>query len=124
MKTTLIAASSVTALLIALSAPAAQAAQYFGQPHEVWQRHAAMQDAGIDARQANQRQRVARGARSGDLTGGELQALGAGQRTIRAQEHEFQSDGVLTLDERRALREDLRIANRYIQQGRHDDERH
>lgn len=194
MKTKLIAASSVTALLIALSAPAAQAGQYgaginerqhhqqhriaqgvrngeltareagrlereqarihaeerryradgvlsaaerrdlhqdmnrasrhiYEQKHDAQQRHTATQDPGIDARQANQRQRIVRGARSGDLTGAELQALGAEQQAIREQEREYQSDGVLTHDERRELREDLRIANRNIQEERHDGER-
>jgi hypothetical protein len=89
-------------LLVALSAPAARAG-YFGE--------------GPNQRQHHEPHRIAQ-----EGCGGEPK--GARQATIRDQVWECRSDGVLTDDERRALREDLRIASRNIQKiGQEDEQR-
>lgn len=83
----------------------------------------AVRDPGVNARQADQRERIQQGIRSGELTRGEARQLGAEQRNIRQEERQYKSDGVLTGDERKDLRQDLRAASKDIYNEKHDAER-
>lgn len=80
-------------------------------------------DPGVNARQANQHERIGQGIRSGELTRSEARQLGAEQRAIRQEERQYKSDGVLTGEERKDLRQDLRAASRDIYSEKHDAER-
>lgn len=76
----------------------------------------------VDRREANQRDRIAQGARSGELTRGETRSLIAEQRTIRQEERAYKADGTVTREERRGLRQDLNAASRHIYDEKHDAE--
>jgi hypothetical protein len=82
-----------------------------------------VRDPGVNARQADQRERIQQGIRSGELTRGEARQLVAEQRNIRQEERQYKSDGVLTGDERKDLRQDLRAASKDIYTEKHDAER-
>jgi len=84
---------------------------------------AAVRDPGVNARQANQRDRIQQGIRSGELTRGEARQLGAEQRAIRQEERQYKSDGVLTRAERKDLQQDLNAASKDIYSEKHDAER-
>jgi len=83
---------------------------------------AAVRDPGVNARQHNQRDRVAQGVRSGELTKDEAQGLRAESRSIRQEERQYKSDGMLTKDERKDLHQDLNAASRNIYGEKHDAE--
>jgi len=83
----------------------------------------AVRDPGVNARQADQRERIQQGIRSGELTRGEARQLGAEQRTIRQEERQYKSDGVLTRAERKDLQQDLNVASKDIYNEKHDAER-
>lgn len=83
----------------------------------------ATRDPGVNARQANQRERIEQGVRSGELTRSEARQLGTEQRAIRQEERQYKSDGVLTKDERKDLQQDLNVASRDIASQKHDAER-
>lgn len=74
----------------------------------------------IDRMQAQQRQRIQQGVRSGDLTQREAQRLRAEQRMIRREERAYLADGRLSRGERRDLYGDLRSANQHIYNQTHD----
>jgi hypothetical protein len=82
----------------------------------------AVGDPGVNARQHNQRDRIAQGVRSGELTKSETKGLLQEQRSIRQEERAYKSDGVLTRDERRDLHQDLTQASRNIYNEKHDGE--
>lgn len=69
------------------------------------------------------RQRIRRGVRSGQITRDEAQVLREQQRQIRAQRRVYRSDGTLSRDERRDIRQDRRQQDRLIRQARHNDVR-
>ncbi len=79
-------------------------------------------DPGVNQRQHNQQQRIQQGVQSGELTRGETRRLQAEQRGIRQEERQYKSDGVLTRDERKDLRQDLNLASRSIYSEKHDAE--
>lgn len=83
----------------------------------------AVRDPGVNARQADQRERIQQGVRSGELTRGEARQLGAEQRNIRQEERQYKSDGVLTKTERKDLQQDLNVASKDIYNEKHDAER-
>ena len=58
---------------------------------------AGIRDRGVNARQRNQRGRLAEGVRSGELTKSEAKGLEKEERNIRVEERQFKSDGKLTL---------------------------
>ncbi|MEP7273958.1 MAG: hypothetical protein ABI882_20825 [Acidobacteriota bacterium] len=74
----------------------------------------------INERQGNERQRITRGVRSGELTRWETARLGREQRSIRVDEREARSDGEFTGAERREIREDLNDASRHIYRAKHN----
>lgn len=95
----------------------------YRQKHDAQQRPAAaVRDPGVNARQHNQHDRIAQGVRSGSLTKDEAQGLRTEQRSIRQEERQYKSDGVLTRDERKDLHQDLNTASRNIYSEKHDAE--
>jgi hypothetical protein len=79
-----------------------------------------VRDPAVNARQHNQHERIAQGVRSGALTQDEAKALRTEQRSIRQEERQYKSDGILARDERRDLHQDLRAASRDIYSEKHD----
>lgn len=74
----------------------------------------------VDARQADQAQRIQRGVVSGELTGREARALIHQQREIARLERRFEADGVLGRHERQVLRGLQAQASRRIAVQKHD----
>ncbi len=93
----------------------------YNQKHDEQSRPpAAVRDPGVNARQHNQHDRIAQGVRSGELTRDEAKGLRAEQRSIRQEERQYKSDGILTKDERKDLHQDLNAASRNIYNEKHD----
>ena len=69
------------------------------------------------------RQRVRRGVRSGQITREEARAIRAREQQIRAERRGYRSDGTITREERREIRRDEREQDRYIRSQRRDDDR-
>lgn len=80
-------------------------------------------DPSIDRRENHERQRIAQGIRSGELTQHEAQRLIGEQRMIRQEERLYKSDGVVTPWERRDLQRDLDVASQHIYDQTHDAQR-
>lgn len=79
--------------------------------------------ASIDQRQQQQRERIAQGIRSGELTRAEANRLMAEQREVRREERAYRADGVLTHAERAELHRELNEASRHIYNETHDAQR-
>jgi CRISPR/Cas system-associated endoribonuclease Cas2 len=95
----------------------------YNQKHDGQSRPpAAVRDPKVNARQHHQQDRIAQGVRSGELTKGEAQGLRAERRSIRQEERQYKSDGILTKDERKDLHQDLNVASRNIYNEKHDAE--
>jgi hypothetical protein len=95
----------------------------YNQKHDGQSRPpAAVRDPGVNARQRNQHDRIAQGVRSGELTRDEANALRTRERSIRQEERQYKSDGILTRDERKDLHQDLSGASRSIYSEKHDAE--
>ena len=77
-------------------------------------------DPRVDRAQAQQRERIAQGIRSGQLTRAETDRLMAEQRSIQAEERRYRADGVLTRAERADLYGDLNAASQHIYNETHD----
>lgn len=105
-----IAAACASLLLLGVSAVSAQPA-YSGTPR-------------IDQRQAQQQQRIVRGARSGELTRHETRRLEHQQANIRRMERRARADGVVTRSERREIRRAQQRASRSIANQKHDRQRY
>lgn len=71
-------------------------------------------------RQQTQRARIKQGVRSGELTRAEAANLRQGQREIRQEKREARADGVVTPEERREIRQDVRQENRKIFRKKHN----
>lgn len=69
------------------------------------------------------RQRIRRGIRSGQITRDEAREIRERERQIRAERRGYRSDGTITREERREIRRDEREQDRYIRQQRRDDDR-
>jgi len=69
------------------------------------------------------RQRVRRGVRSGQITRDEARDIRERERRIRAERRGYRSDGRITREERREIRRDERDQDRYIRGQRRDDDR-
>ncbi len=83
----------------------------------------AMRDPGVNQRQRNEQNRIAQGARSGELTRNEAKGLRSEQRDIRQEERAYKSDGKLTRDERQDLHQDQNVASRNIYAEKHDNDK-
>lgn len=69
------------------------------------------------------RQRIRRGIRSGQITRDEARQIRERERALRQERRTYRSDGTLTRDERREIRRDEREQDRYIRSQRRDDDR-
>lgn len=86
------------------------------------ERRERLRDPGVNHRQFNQHERIEQGIRSGQLTQGEAKQLATEQHSIRQEERQYKSDGVLTKDERKDLHQDLNAASKDIYNEKHDAE--
>jgi len=77
-------------------------------------------EAGVNGREHRQRERIQQGIRTGDLTAPEAARLFAQQARIRAEEHRYRRDGVVTPRERADLQRDLNRTSRSIHRQRSD----
>ncbi|HEX7176251.1 MAG TPA: hypothetical protein VF240_13395 [Pyrinomonadaceae bacterium] len=73
--------------------------------------------------QRNDRQRIRRGVRSGEITRDEARVLRERQRQNRTERRGYRSDGTITREERRDIRRDERQHDRQIRRARHNDDR-
>lgn len=96
---------------------------YRGPAHEGQYRPAAGGDRAIEARQAQQRERIREGVRSGRLTASEARELGREQRRIEGLERSFLADGHLSPAELQVLDRQLDQANRNLYAENHDRQR-
>lgn len=76
--------------------------------------------AEVDARQAQQQERIKEGWQNGDLTHPEYHALLSEQQYIRSMERDFMSDGFLSPFELQKLDNTLDMADRNIRAEKHD----
>ena len=74
----------------------------------------------LDAREHNQRERIAQGLRSGELTRPEARRLIAGERRLHRHERYANSDGVVTRGERIRLQQNANRISRRIYRQKHD----
>lgn len=69
------------------------------------------------------RQRIRRGIRSGQITRDEARLIRERERQLRTERRGYRADGTLTGAERQEIRRDEREQDRYIRNQRRDDER-
>jgi hypothetical protein len=81
---------------------------------------AGTRDPGVNARQANHRERIHQGVRSGELTRRETRNAAEDQRDIRQLERAYKSDGKLTGRERADLHHEQNQASRALYRNKHD----
>lgn len=74
----------------------------------------------VDAREANQRQRIAQGVRTGELTRPETRRLAAGEVRLRRAERRAKCDGVVTRAERIRLHRRADRMSARIWRQKHD----
>lgn len=74
----------------------------------------------VNARQAEQRERIDNGVASGELTRREATVLRAQQAHVRQEEREAKADGVVTRRERRHLQRELDRSSATIHDQKHD----
>jgi hypothetical protein len=82
---------------------------------------AAMADTPVlDQREANQRERIMQGAKSGELTRPEAHRLARGEKRLNRHEAIAKADGVVSSGERKQLRHEARRMNKRIYRQKHD----
>lgn len=74
----------------------------------------------LDAREQNQRERIAQGVRSGELTRPETRRLVRGEIRLHRHERIAKSDGIVTRGERIRLQRHANGMSRRIYQQKHD----
>jgi len=74
----------------------------------------------LDAREHNQRERIAQGVRSGELTRPETRRLIAGERRLHRHERYAKSDGIVTRGERIRLQRNTNRMSHRIYCQKHD----
>jgi uncharacterized membrane protein YebE (DUF533 family) len=74
----------------------------------------------LNARQHNERARIAQGVRSGELTRAETARLVHGQRQLRRMENRARADGEVTAAERARLQRAASVQSRRIFVQKHD----
>ncbi len=77
---------------------------------------------GLDAREQNQRERIAQGVRSGELTRPETRRLVRGEVRLHRHERIAKSDGVVTGAERMRLQRNANRMSKRIYVQKHDAE--
>jgi hypothetical protein len=75
---------------------------------------------GLDAREQNQRERIAQGVRSGELTRPETQRLVRGEVRLHRHERIAKADGVVTGAERLRLQKNANRMSKRIYVQKHD----
>src|SRR5215471_12404261 len=73
-----------------------------------------------DARQHNQRERIANGVANGELTMRETRRLAAGQQHLNRVERRAKADGVVTARERAHMQHEENQQSRRIYRQKHD----
>jgi hypothetical protein len=74
----------------------------------------------VRQRQTNQQKRVGRGARQGRLTASETIKLEKDQKKIQQEKQEAKSDGSVTKEERKEIRQDQNKASNQIYRAKHN----
>jgi hypothetical protein len=82
--------------------------------------YAAAETPVIDARQANQRERIAQGVKSGELTRPETRRLVRGEVRLHRHEARAEADGVVTRRERAHLNREAQHMSQRIYRQKHD----
>ncbi len=75
---------------------------------------------GIDARQANQQQRINQGVATGQLTPREANNLQRGQNRVQRMENRAKADGVVTAGERARIQRTQNVESRKIYTKKHN----
>jgi hypothetical protein len=75
---------------------------------------------GIDQREENQKRRIKRGVKSGELTKHETKKLAKEEKEIRKDEKEAKADGTVTKEERKEIRKEQKKASKDIYKQKHD----
>ncbi len=68
-----------------------------------------------------ERKRIAQGVKSGELTKAETANLAKSQRAIRKEKKAAKADGVVTKEERKAIRKDKKQQSRKIARKKHNN---
>jgi ribosome recycling factor len=76
---------------------------------------------GAEASGHRQRARIRQGVRSGELSHDEARTLRSEQKSIHDQAQQARSDGQVSTEERKALRESRRTASEHIHELKHND---
>jgi len=74
----------------------------------------------LNQRQRNERARIKQGVNSGELNRAEAARLHTREAQIQQEKKAAKADGVVTPDERQAVRQDQRQASRAIYRQKHD----
>jgi hypothetical protein len=74
----------------------------------------------IDQREQNQKRRIKRGVKSGELTKHETKKLLKEEKEIRKDEKEAKADGTVTKEERKEIRREEKKASKDIYKQKHD----
>jgi len=74
----------------------------------------------VDQREANQRERIAAGVESGELTRPEAQRMAHAERNLHRHEAKAKADGVVTPKESHSLRHHARNVSQRIAVQKHD----
>ncbi|TCV83284.1 hypothetical protein [Sulfurirhabdus autotrophica] len=122
LKNTFVTVIGLVLASVAASSAFAQPGVHHGEAH-AHRVNAATRDPGVNRHQIHQHERIQQGVRSGELTHSEAKNLRSEQRSIRQEERQYKSDGVLTRDERKDLHQDQRAASKDIYNEKHDAER-
>jgi len=77
----------------------------------------------LDRQQQQQRQRIHQGVNSGELTRPETRQLVRQQKRLHQHEAQAKSDGVVTTQERKRLRDHAQQSSRNIYRQKHDSQR-
>src|SRR5215470_9699736 len=78
---------------------------------------------GINEEQREQKRRIRRGVRKGELTKSEAQKLRAEQKSIEAQKKAAKANGSVTKSERQQIKQSQRNASKDIHQEKDDNEK-
>ncbi|CAN5708616.1 hypothetical protein BH18ACI4_BH18ACI4_06110 [soil metagenome] len=94
-----------------------------GLPADIFAQRRNYDDRYYGNRRYNDRARIRRGVRSGQLTREEARRLREQEHTNRTERRGYRSDGALTRAERREIRHDERQSDRQIRREIRDDDR-
>ncbi len=77
----------------------------------------------VDKREKNQKQRIAQGVKSGELTAKETVRLAKGQKELRQMERRAKADGIVTTKERARLHNKANKESAKIKHNKHDKQK-